>query len=437
MHNTIRHSVLLVVGLAPLASAELPDAPPTALRPHALMLDRDALRAAGLQVYWQLPVPVRWTEAIRDVTLLDEHLYVRTDRGRLLAVRADTGLTRWEVPAYEPGDAMFPLLHARSTNGAGPLIVTAPNRARLLDRATGEEVQLVRFEAPTVAATPADDKYVFVAQANGRFVAYRRNDSVVAWAAVARARVTTSPQLLPERVLFDAENGRAVLLRLGDTLSTEHVELKAAPVEPVAYRADDLIFTGTDYFVHSVSLDFLEDRASEETEPLIWRYRLAGRPPEGPALTDGLVLQYAAGAGLAAIDRKNGQGRWLLANGRRLLAVGKDVFYVASTGDDLLIVNQTDGSIRASVALPGAKNLTTNLRTDAVYVADHTRVVCLRPIGASPLRPEDLVPTTQPATAVAGADASTPDGVGDTTPPAAPATVTDTSASDPLQSTIR
>ncbi len=381
------------------------------------IVDAGSLAEAGWRTWWRLHLPLSPAERVEAVHLVDEYLYALTDRKRLFAIRADTGLIRWQRPVGEPGDVFFPVTHALTGGKPGRTVITTAGWVALLDRETGRDVpfrdrqgrQRSRYalERPASSAAVADEKAFYVSQADRRFGAYTLSTGRPAWFCIAEAAGSTTPRIIPGRVLFAADSGELHMLSIEtplrdvweDKLGTAPLEPvmaltseerghlwptvpRATPVEPVFLNETDLIFTAEDRFVYSV-----DPRTGPMAGRCRWKRRLSTAPTEGPAVAGELVFQPDARDGIVALDRQTGRPRWHVPWTRRLLArTGEDATLLGDDGN-LLIVDAATGRLRNRLRVAGARFAPSNLHTDAVYLADEIgEVVCVRPEGAEPLR---------------------------------------------------
>ncbi len=434
----MRHTfptLLLWVAAGMAAAADIPV--PATLR-ESLAVDEAALARAGLEISWRLALPMRPAEQVTRVSLLDEHLYALTDRGELFAIRAESGLVRWQRPIIRPGDVLFPLTHAAAEQGLGPVVATTPAWVAILDRETGREIPFVdpqtgqKRENLSLDTAPntsmvADANYLYGAMVNMQFVAYQRKDGFVRWTIGAGATASIAPRLLPGRVLFASDKGRFVMVStegadIGMVVWKDQVataplervigltsrqreklwpkEATTTPIEPLFVSPTHLIFAAMDQIVYSI-----DPRTGPVEGQVRWRHGLTRRPSEGPAVVGDLVFQEDPGQGLLAIDRQSGRLRWLLPRGRRLLARAADAAYALGTDGLLVVADAATGAIRDRIPGSGARFAPTNPANDAVFLADRGgRIVCIRKSGLKPLKSSDFLPSPpMPATTRAAA----------------------------------
>lgn len=417
--------LLLCVSVGAAAAA---DGPISRLDRQPLSVDEAALARAHLGVCWRLNLPLRPAEQVTMLSLVDDHVYAITDRGKLFAVRAESGLVHWQRSIVEAGGFVFPLTHALAGRELGPAVVTTPSWVALLDRESGREIPFVDPQtgkeiprmpllAPPSASIVANAEYLYASLATNRFVCYRRKDGYTEWAMGVNVSGSTTPRLLADSVLFASNSGRFFMFSTepsqhGTIIWTDQLgtaplepiigltsaerkkiwpkEAVTTPLEPISLSPDGLFFTGTDQTVYSI--DPVKGPVDGQCR---WRYSLSARPTEGPAVVGDLVFQHDPSQGLFAIDRLSGRLRWLLARGRRLLARGGGEVVALGTDGRLLVADEITGSVRSRVPIAGIQFAPTDLVADAVYLASQQgQIVCIRNPEAKTLKREAFLPAT-------------------------------------------
>lgn len=436
-----------------------------------LHVDTADLAAAGLGVTWHMQLPLRAAESLQSLWLLDEHVYALSDRGLLLASRAESGLMHWQRSVAGPGDVVFDITHAMVTSGEGELIVTTPGWIAQFERETGKPVpyydratrmerERIPLDVPAVGPAVADARYLYVSLCDGRFVSIDRKTGLQTWRMGTGTSGGAAPRQLLNRVFFVSDRGRLTMFntersdrdvvwsgQLGTGPLESALPLSAAqrsrvwpgsatatPLDPVYLDADGLFITCEDQQVYSI-----DPRAGLKDGQCRWRYALGSRPTEGPAVAGGLVFQPDSGHGLVAIDREHGRRRWLLPQGQRFLARGGGMVYVLASGGALLIASEATGELRNVIPASGVRFAARNERTDAIFLGGSTgRVLCVRPRNAAPLSRASFLPVpAAPTTAAAATPTQAVDAGADVANPPAVTEPSKTSSGgsvDPLRS---
>ena len=126
-----------------------------------------------------------------------------------------------------------------------------------------------------------------------------------------------------------------------------------------------------------------------------WKFTCEGSLADPVQVSENTVFQYARGVGLYALGLSDGAERWRMPEARRLLASLRvddtPVAYLLDAGNNLLVVDEAMGRVRAVVPLTGCHLFADNTKAPAIYVASRTgHVYCIRQQGAPHLTAEML-----------------------------------------------
>ncbi len=105
---------------------------PAMAEPVPLLTD-SSLEQLGVQRYWHTKLQLSSGESVSRVTLLDDNAYVLTDRNRVYAVHAPTGIIRWADVVADEGQTI-----RGPTHGEDFVFFTTPGTVRVFNRRTGE-----------------------------------------------------------------------------------------------------------------------------------------------------------------------------------------------------------------------------------------------------------------------------------------------------------
>lgn len=126
------------------------------------ILPRSALEALGGQRYWEMHLPLADSERVARIALLDDNLYVLTDRNRVYAVHSRTGIIRWGAPVADPGVTVRGPSHAERY-----VYFTTPGAVRVFDRRTGELASEPRTLRGVIIDVAHDVATVTIGQVHG------------------------------------------------------------------------------------------------------------------------------------------------------------------------------------------------------------------------------------------------------------------------------
>ncbi len=235
----------------------------------------------------------------------------------------------------------------------------------------------------------------------------RRGESVVAWKYQGASIMSASPRCLPiagasPRIYVATGEGDLAVIKSGSPLSM--LWPRTTRNWPPAKGWNQ----GNDMAGAVVAGMCVDDRAAfipclnrrvyafglAGGEPL-WRFTTKGQLLDDVQVSDNSVFQYSRGDEFYALDVTNGEKRWSMRQGRRILAAmpSKDVpmAYLVDNARNLLVVDEILGKIQVTIPLTGVNLFADNTSASAIYLGNSAgRLVCLRQIGAEHLTPDML-----------------------------------------------
>ncbi|MBK8266811.1 MAG: PQQ-binding-like beta-propeller repeat protein [Planctomycetes bacterium] len=105
---------------------------PTALQ-AAELLSADSIDQLAARRFWQMAAPIPADDRVSRTVLLDDNLYLLTEKNLVFAVHAKTGVIRWTAQAAEPGQTL-----RGPTHSGQYVFFTGPASVKVIDRATGD-----------------------------------------------------------------------------------------------------------------------------------------------------------------------------------------------------------------------------------------------------------------------------------------------------------
>jgi hypothetical protein len=383
------------------------------------------LAKAGLESYWQLHLKLPEGERIERLCLLEENLYCLTNTNYLIAVDAAKGVRKWSRKVAEPGETVFPPCHANEARlqkelpgireivtprapetlpPANVVLVNTPDYVLVLERQTGDRLRKIDFDISPHEFTAntgggCDGRFFYVGSVSGRCHAIRLNEGVVAWVLPTKDILTASPRCHSpggsDRVFVAGEDGELYVALAGTPLrrlwppeGTRQWPAMAGPVT-AQFHVDDRAC-----FVPCVNRR-LYAFAMSGGDPL-WRFTCGGTLVHPVQVSENSVFQYAEADRLYAINPANGELRWSMPRGRRVLAAMPvqevPTAYLVDYAGNLLVVDEILGKVRASIPLTGCDLFADNTSAPAVYIGSRDgRLYCLRQVGAGQLTAEMLI----------------------------------------------
>jgi outer membrane protein assembly factor BamB len=305
-----------------------------------------------------LPLHVRWSssvlggERLRMVQLTDRELLVVTRRWHLYALDRKTGVANWMVQLARPlakqgverrtvpfavSSEFIYVLYEGDVLGA---IWRSSGKPRWLRK-------LTEFTPGTFLA--GNDFYCYVgALDKNRFYAIRESDQGIAWDQGTSDAVVAAPVEMQGTVVYFSD-------QYGGTYAVDAARGKelwrhqaARGTQADLYAKGGMLYVGSlDHGLYGL------DRTSGVAK---WVFETGG-PIEDPAQAAGDTVYVRAadppdrfGAigepTLFAIDDRNGEERWRLRRGMRLLFRGEKFAYVLREGGVMVVVENDTGRVR-------------------------------------------------------------------------------------------
>lgn len=365
--------------------------------------ERD-LAPAALRYYWTRELNLAGTERIVRAWLKDENLYFATNTRCLWAVDAAVGNPRWfvntgENPVFEPVSVSNMQLSERIGGVgeiAGPntlegfdtfpaVVVNSMTHLMVLDRRTGRIYRDVPLEHLTAAEGGACDGTTFYVGTTERgYCAIRLFPNVVVWRQHLGQNVSI-PVVYHEQKIFLGTLDGLLRCAMTENLGEKRWErtFDGSITEKPLVDARGLFLACNDHRIYAFHPD--------SGKPL-WPAVVVKGDVGGPMqMGEKTLFQHIRGEGLYAVDVTHGRVRWILPNGRRVLAILDGVVYVLDAEKNLRLVNEITGKNDITVPLDGFDFYLDNTAAPAIYAATRDgQVFCLRPAQAGRLTAEML-----------------------------------------------
>ena len=208
-------------------------------KPWAGLVHPDVLAKGGLQYYWPCQVNLQRGESIDRLYQLDENLYCITDRNRLIAVDALTGVEKWNFQVASPEQTVFRPSHAddivlpdkvsgmseildstrvEETAPFNAVMINSLNYAFVLNRKNGRVVRSIElgFAANTGGTTDVHGRIYVVGSTTGKFYGIRLQEDVRAWIEGTDGLLTSPIERLGMHAFVAGEDKVFRVTRMGE-----------------------------------------------------------------------------------------------------------------------------------------------------------------------------------------------------------------------------
>lgn len=342
----------------------------------APLVDEAVLQQNGLRTFWSATLPLKKGDSIENAFLIDEALYIVSDKGYLFSIKKDVGLIRWGMELTEADYTVFKPTHIRNADGNGSLIVPTTTATFVIDRYNGRQLGRFTTSFSTSSGAIAHENLLFVGSSNGRLYSLNMSmngslDPIVVWEVGTGGPITTAPLFAGwNQIVFASQSGRIFSCNASDKAYRWSFDTGGVILgDPVA---DD---TGAYVASQSRSLYKVD---INDGQPL-WRVRFPRPLHDGPVVTSGTVYQFCQRDGLSALDAGSGQLKWKHENGFKLAAHNKAGDVIFTNDNHLEIVDHETGQMLGSVELNDPVDVISNTVGDGIYILGQGgQVLCVK-----------------------------------------------------------
>lgn len=342
----------------------------------APLVDNAALEAAGMVPYWQAELPLMKNDAVTAGYLVDDALYVTTDRGGFFALAASEGLIRWAENLTEPDYRIYRPSHIAVAGDPDTVVIPTTTFVAFFDRYSGALLRKFRPPFPTAGPAIGYQNTLLMGGTDGRFHCLLLDDPIardpiLKWTVDAGGPVTSAPVLFAGDILAFASHGGTVHACRADDKYLAWTFQAGGPI------TGDLAVDDKGVYIASADRSLYKiDRVRGRQ---LWRFRMPRPLSVGPVVAAETVFQFCPDNGLSAIDPETGRERWRHEDGRSLIAHtgGGDFLFTSKGRIDL--VDHASGAIKQSIPAPDVVAGVLNTRDDALYLlGSDGRVLCAR-----------------------------------------------------------
>ncbi len=374
--------------------------------PKVELVDSEVLAEAGLQHYWYCPVDLSEGEKVERASLVDENLYLLTNFNTVIAIDAARGIALWSYPLASKGVITYMPIHydgIRLTKGLTPIkyyneldylknvkpvdavILGTITDVTVLNRRTGEVLRKLplTFGAASTRGASAVGNY-YVPDDRGWLYSLLLQEGVKTWTLGFTGKIV-APVNTYKGVGFVATTSGVVSSFKDSNRNKRIWEQKVDGPVSVAFQvsAKGCFVPCEDGMVYAFN--------TWTGQPLWEPYDCGKALLEPIQASDRTVFQYATGGKFHAINAKTGKRRWMLEDGRKVLAVIKGTVYVLDTRSRAIAIDEVSGRIKSSVPLTGISTFIPNTSAPAIFgYTPDGKVYCIRQLSAGRITPEML-----------------------------------------------
>jgi outer membrane protein assembly factor BamB len=356
--------------LAVCAAADSPNEPAKETAPaiSRWLVSPELLKDSYLKVLWQTELPLVPAENIQRLTIIGGNIYALSTRNYIVCLNGQTGAVIFSRPLTQPGLPVVGLDLYKNE-----LLTIAGNELLQINTLTGVEIGKQRLDFGVTCPAARNASYFYIPAVNNRLRAFRAQDKVLAFEAVAsNVSKITSVITNENDVIFATDAGNIISITPNSPQKLWQFDAQDGIVKPIIKDANSLFAASKDTNVYK--LDIL-------TGNLIWKYQADAILEKGPRVTSETVYQYARGKGVTAIDKNTGQKLWELNKAVDFLAESKGISYLITGSGELIAMDNKKAKKLYSVKFEGPLKTAANTANSKIYIADNLgRIACLVPI---------------------------------------------------------
>lgn len=343
------------VGIAGGATTQEADA-------EAMLVSESLLKHAGLQVGWQINLPLKETERVERMFVFDKYLYVLTDRNYLFCIDRAKGSIRFCLQLVKAGLKV----HEPQYYG-GRLLFTVGTRIFVLDPAAGvvkESRQLVNIGRGAVCGAQRNAVHIFVAGLDKRLHAIVADEYWQEFMVTAdNDSLINSIVVDDEFVVFSTQVGNIVMTSAQKAKRLWQRDIPGRINAPIV-RDGRWLYVGSEN-TKLYKLDINSGRSGWETV-----FQAGAQLTDSVTVGGRAVYQYAGNNGLYAIDKDSGKMLWQVSEGLGLLAEEDETAYVFAEPGVLVVMENSTGKKLYTVNFAGVSRYAANTTDSTIYVSD-------------------------------------------------------------------
>ena len=347
------------------------------------------LHALGYFKYWDAALELDRGGVVRAVHLLDDSLYVVTDKGEVHAVHAGVGLPRWSQNLVESVYQVFAPAHVVDEHDKALAVFSTTPRTVIIDRHMGDLVADMPLDKAVSSPTVADAENIYFGSNDGHVYAMIWNDprtqtAIFRWRVLAGGPVTSAPVLVNEGndLVFASQGGSVFNCSAGFKILNWEFATGGPIIGDIAVDEVSAFVAGTDRLLYHL------DTVSGVPR---WQVRFPEPLRRGPVVAGRTVYQYCSGEGITALDADSGEVLWKKPDAEHFCCRNIDHVYLTTGDHRLLMIDADSGRTAGLVRLPRNVVSVRNTRDETLYlVSADGRVLCGKPAGSPHLTPAQL-----------------------------------------------
>jgi len=329
------------------------------------LVGRDVIDATGIEHLWEVKLPVKSDEKLKELFVDGGHLYVLTDKNFIYCVDRNSGKIIFSDYVGQP---TFPVM---GLGVFGEQIYSVIGGSLVeIDGTTGSKLDSTRLGYEVTCPAARNSSFFYLGAADRRLHALRADDKVQVFEAAARNDSMIISIIADENcVVFATDMGNCIGIVPHRAGLLWEFKADRAIVAPVARDYDSVYFACMDTYLYKLNIF---------TGEFLWKCRLGALPRKGPVVGERVVYQYAGDNGFVAVDKNKGEVLWRLDEGLDLITESGGRAFVFTAGKDMVVMDNNKAKKLYGIDLNDVSNYAFNNMDAKVYLAaDDGRIACL------------------------------------------------------------
>jgi outer membrane protein assembly factor BamB len=320
------------------------------------------LKHSGMEMQWQLNLPIKPSEKVERLFVFDEYLYVLTDHNYLFCLERVKGTLRFEQPLAVAG---LPICAPKYYGGKLNFVVG--NELLVLDPAAGamvEKRKLKGFGKGSVCDIARNSAYLYVVGSDRRIHALVAGEYWEKFSVSADNDSLINSLLVDDKlIIFTTGAGNVVRVSSDGPAKKWQFDLPGTIKAPIV-RDGDSLFVGSE----NTKLYKLDINTGQKIWPV--DFQTGAVLTEPTIIGDKTVYQYGGDKGLYAVDKEGGEKVWQIEDGIGILTEKDGRAYVLAGAGVLIVMDNDSGEQLYSVNVSAVSRHATNMTDSAIYVSD-------------------------------------------------------------------
>lgn len=320
------------------------------------------LKHSGMEMQWQLNLPIKTAEKVERLLVFDEYLYILTDNNYLFCLERVKGTLRFEQQLAVPG---LPVCQPKYYQGKLSFVVG--NQLLVLDPSAGamvEKRKLEGFGKGSVRGIERNSDFLYVVGADKRIHALVAGQYWQKYSVSAdNDSLINSMVVDDELIVFATEEGNIVKIASDSPAKKWQFDIPGK-VKASIVRDGDSVYVGSE----NTKLYKIDVNTGQKVWPV--DFQTGAVLSESAVIGDKVVYQSAGDKGLYAIDKETGRKIWQVVDSVGILTEKDKKAYVLTKPAMLVVMDNESGEQLYSVNVSAVSRHAANMTDSDIYVSD-------------------------------------------------------------------